>query len=235
MTEPELDILMSKVLMDSIKLESESTEEQPASFVASYRHQGQIRAMLKNPLSWAKKRSWPLWEMVLRRVAVAVLVITISFGGVMAFSPTARAAVIQWVVEWYETHIVYRHFGEMLDGEMPHYDISGLGNDYMETGRIVSDQAVSVLYENEQGGIVCFDYNYLQDNSIGIFDPNENQVIEVTINQADGLLFVPDDPEAMLTITWIDEHANMQFTIIGNLDEKEIIRIAESIRIRKYM
>ena len=191
--------------------------------------------MLKNPLSWAKKRSWPLWEMVLRRVAVAVLVITISFGGVMAFSPTARAAVIQWVVEWYETHIVYRHFGEMLDGEMPHYDISGLGNDYMETGRIVSDQAVSVLYENEQGGIVCFDYNYLQDNSIGIFDPNENQVIEVTINQADGLLFVPDDPEAMLTITWIDEHANMQFTIIGNLDEKEIIRIAESIRIRKYM
>ena len=233
MTEPELDILMSKVLLDSIKLEFESNVQQPTSFEASYRHQGQIRSMLKNPLSWAKKRSWPLWEMVLRRVAAAVLVIAVSFGSVLAFNPTARAAVIQWVIEWYETHIVYRHFGEKLDGEVPHFAISGLGNDYTETDRIVSDQAVSVLYENENGGIVCFDYNYLQDNSISIFDPNENHVIEVTINRSDGLLFVPNDPEAMLTITWIDEQENMQFTIIANLDEKEIIRIAESIRIRK--
>lgn len=230
MTGSELDILMSKILMDSLKSEVESVEEEPPSFVASYRHQGQIRAMLKNPLSWAKKRSWPLWEKVLRRVAVAVLVIIISFGSVLAFSPTARAAVIQWVVEWYETHIVYRYFGEALDGEMPHFDITGLGKEYTETERFVSDQAVNVLYENEKGDIVCFDYNYLYDGSIGIFEFNDDQVIDVTINESSGLLFVPDDPEAMLAITWIDEQANMQFTIIANLDKNEMIRIAESVR-----
>ena len=233
MTEQELDNLMGKVLLDSIKVEFESDSEQHVSFAASNRHKIQMQSMLKNPLRWAKKRSWPLWETVLRRVAVAALVITIGFGGVMAFSPTARAAVIQWAIEWYETHIVYRHFGETLDSEMPHYDISGLENDYTETDRIVSDQAVSVLYENGHGGIVCFDYNYLQDGSLGIVDPNGNDVVEIKINTSDGLLFVPHDPEAMLTITWIDEQENMQFTIIANLDEKEILRVAESIRIRK--
>ncbi len=39
----------------------------------------------------------------------------------MAVSPTVRAAVVRWVTEWYETHVVYR-FCENMTGEMPQYD-----------------------------------------------------------------------------------------------------------------
>lgn len=233
MTEQELNTFMGKVLLDSIKLEYECDSNQHTTFEASNRHQSQIRSMLKNPLGWAKKRSQPLWKNVLRRVAVAVLVITVGFGSVMAVSPTVRAAVIRWVIEWYETYIDYQHVGEELDEKMPHYDITGLGNDYVETDRTVSDQVVSVLYENESGDIVCFDYNYLHDGSFEILNSNDDDVVEVRINRSDGLLFVPHDPQALLTITWIDEQENMQFSVIANLSEKEIIRIAESIRIKK--
>ena len=233
MTEQELNTFMGKVLLDSIKLEYECDSNQHTTFEASNRHQSQIRSMLKNPLGWAKKRSQPLWKNVLRRVAVAVLVITVGFGSVMAVSPTVRAAVIRWVIEWYETYIDYQHVGEELDEKMPHYDITGLGNDYVETDRTVSDQVVSVLYENESGDIVCFEYNYLHDGSFEILNSNDDDVVEVRINRSDGLLFVPHDPQALLTITWIDEQENMQFSVIANLSEKEIIRIAESIRIKK--
>ena len=233
MTEQELNTFMGKVLLDSIKLEYECDSNQHTTFEASNRHQSQIRSMLKNPLGWAMKRSQPLWKNVLRRVAVAVLVITVGFGSVMAVSPTVRAAVIRWVIEWYETYIDYQHVGEELDEKMPHYDITGLGNDYVETDRTVSDQVVSVLYENESGDIVCFDYNYLHDGSFEILNSNDDDVVEVRINRSDGLLFVPHDPQALLTITWIDEQENMQFSVIANLSEKEIIRIAESIRIKK--
>lgn len=233
MTDQELDNLMCRVLGDAIKLDCEYDNEQDIFFEASNHHQSQIRAMLKDPLCWAKKRSWPLWEKVLRRVAVAVLTITIGFGSVMAVSPTVRAAVIRWVMEWYDTYIVYRYFGEALDGGMPHYDITGLGEDYVEAERIVNDQAVSVLYENETGDKVCFDYNYLQNTGIGIFASNDNDVKEVKINCSEGLLFIPHDSKAVLTVTWIDERSNMHFSISANLDEKEIIRIAESIEKNK--
>ena len=229
MTDRELDILMSKVLFDSIKLEIECGGKHNSSFKASNRHRSQMRSMLKNPLNWAKKRSRPLWENTLRKVAAAILIITISFGVIAAINPSVRAVVIRWALEWYETHIVYKYFGAELDTEMPYYDIAGLGNDYAETDRTVSDQAVSILYENGSGGVICFDYNYLHDGGAGIFVFNDTDVTDITVNHMKGQLHMPHDPEAMPAVTWIDEQEHIHFRIFVTLDEKEIIRIAESV------
>ena len=57
-------------------------------------------------------------------------------------------------------------------------------------------------------------------------------MIDIKVNDIDGLLFVPHAPEGMLTLTWINERANVQFCIIATLDEKEILRVAENIRIK---
>ncbi len=232
MTDHDMDNLMCNILSDAIKRDYESDTEKDTPFEPSNRHQNQIRSMLKNPLNWAKKKSWPLWEHILRRVAVAVLVITIGFGSVMAVSPTVRAAVIQWVVEWYETHIMYRYFGEDLTGEMSHYEITGLENNYTETDRIETDISGSVVYENGNGGIVCFDYNYLQQGGFSVFEPSDSDVKEVKVKRTDALLFVPHNQDSMLTITWVDERENVQFCIFANLDENEIVDIAESIRVK---
>ena len=155
MTDQELDKMMRRVLCDAIQLDCESANELEAPFIPSHRHQQQMQAMLKKPLTWIERKTHPIWQQVLQRVAVILLVASVAFGGVMAISPTARAAVIRWFVEWYETHIVYRYAGEDTTEKMPQYTIDNLPDGYYEVERIIKHSSVSVVYENSTGGIIC--------------------------------------------------------------------------------
>ena len=102
MTEQELDLFMRNVLLDAIALDEETNTE-TIPYTPSLHHQKQIKAMLKNPLRWARDRKQPVWKRALKRVAVILLVISLAFGSLMVVSPTARATFIRWVTEWYET------------------------------------------------------------------------------------------------------------------------------------
>ena len=234
MTELELDRMIRRALLDSLRKDEEDREVEGISgFFPSNQHLRQMQAMLQNPLKWMRNRSKPVWKVIVQKVAVILLVATLGLGSVMVVSPTARAAVIRWVMELYETHIVYRYFGEQLAGQMQQYELTKLPEGYAETDRIETDLLGSVLYENGLGGIICFDYNYLDQGAVGIYDPDDSDVISIKVNGIDGLLFVPRDPGGMLTVTWIDERANVQFCIIATHNEKEILRIAENIRLKK--
>ena len=233
MTDLELDGMLRRVLLDVLRNEEADREEADCTFVPSKNHLRQMKLMLRDPLKWMRNRSKPLWKAIAQKVAVALLIASLGLGSVMVVSPTARAAVIRWVMELYETYIVYRYFGEPLDGQMQHYELAKLSEGYVETDRIETDLLGSVLYENGLGGIICFDYNYLDQGAVGIYDPDDSDVINIKVNGIDGLLFVPRDPGGMLTVTWIDERANVQFCIIATQNEKEILRIAQNVRLKK--
>ena len=132
MTDQELDTLMRRVLLDSLKLDAESTASGESAFEPTPRYQRQMAAMLSDPLKWAQKRARPIWKSALQKVAMILLVFTLSLGSLMAVSPTVRAAVVRWVTEWYETHIVYRYSGEQITGEMPQYENTDLPEGYAE-------------------------------------------------------------------------------------------------------
>ena len=53
MTDQELDTLMRRVLLDSLKLDAESTASGELAFEPTPRYQQQMAAMLKDPLKWA--------------------------------------------------------------------------------------------------------------------------------------------------------------------------------------
>ena len=89
MTEQELDLLMRNVLLDAIAMDEE-TQIETIPYTPSLHHQKQIKAMLKNPLRWARDRKQPVWKRALKRVAVILLVISLAFGSLMVVSPTAR-------------------------------------------------------------------------------------------------------------------------------------------------
>lgn len=236
MTDQELDKMMRRVLCDAIQLDCESVDEPEAPFIPSHRHQQQMQAMLKKPLTWIERKTHPLWKQVLQRVAVILLVASVAFGGVMAISPTARAAVIRWFVEWYETHIVYRYTGEDTTEKMPQYTIDNLPDGYSEVERIITHSAVSVVYENNSGEVIYLDYDYIHEGGISIFDSSGNdmdEVISITVGNHTGQLFIPKDPDAMRTITWVDEAENIQFVLIADLDDETLLRIAECVKIKK--
>ena len=194
MTDRELDRMMQHVLLDAIKRDcGKETDDVPA-FKPTHHYQRQIAAMLSDPLKWARKRARPIWKSALQKVAMILLVFTLSLGSLMAVSPTVRAAVVRWVTEWYETHIVYRYSGEQITGEMPQYEITDLPEGYaeVESKRIEWPDYISFTYynpnkENDQG--IIFDYTYMSQGGVADFVTEDSETISVTVNGLKGQLF----------------------------------------------
>lgn len=233
MTDQELDTLMRRVLLDSLKLDAESAASGELVFEPTPRYQRQMAAMVKDPLKWERRRARPLWKNVAQKIAVILLAFSLSLGSLMAVSPTVRAAVVRWVTEWYETHIVYRYSGEDISGEMPYYEISGLPQGYTEIIRDIYEASVSVVYESPSGDMICFDYTHMQQGAANIIAPGDDEILDVTVNGIQGQLFLPHDSEDAKTITWMDTDSNLQFVVKAFCSETDILHIAESVSLVK--
>ena len=235
MTDRELDRMMQHVLLDAIKRDCEKETDDVPAFKPTHHYQRQMAAMLSDPLKWAQKRARPLWKNVAQKAAVILLVFSLSLGSLMAVSPTVRAAVVRWVTEWYETHIVYRYSGEQIIGEMPQYEITDLPEGYIEDERVNWPSYVSVVYQNKDTGkTIYLDCTYMQQGSASDYVTDGVEVVPVTVNGLSGQLFLTDDWENKWnTITWIDAERNLQFEIDANVNRDVILHMAESVSLVK--
>ena len=234
MTEQELDKFMQRILIDAVKKDTEVAADATLQFCPSTKYQHSIHEMLKNPVKWAKKKERPIWKAALQKVAVLLVVLSLSLGSLMAVSPTVRATVIEWVTELYEDLIVYRYFGEDIYEEMPKYGIEAITQGYTETIRDVFSATVSVVYESSEGGdMICLTYTSMQQGATNQFVPGNDDIISVKVNEMSGTLFVPQDPQSSKVITWIDEDANLQFILSAFCDEKTLLSMAEQVSVEK--
>ena len=230
MTEQELDRIMRRVLIDSMKVEAEQDKTDPAPpFQATSKHQRQMRAMLANPIKWLHRREHPVWKQIAQRVAVLFLVLLLVFGGIMAFSPTARATVVRWVVEWYEDTVIYRYTGEQNREPLPQYEITGVPEGYVEIDRKTAPGLVLVTYENAQKEVIGFEYVFMHQGSLTGFNTEDADVFEIQVHSHPGTYFEARMPGALNSLTWIDEDQNLQFMIDGCYQYDELLRMADSI------
>jgi len=234
-TDQELDALMQRVLLDSLKLDWNKELKPQPPFEASSRHQREIRRMLADPLAWARRRAKPMWKRAAQRAAVVLLVASLGLCGLMASSPAARAALTRWIVEWYETHITYRYTGADITGPMPRYEITELPEGYaeVESERIVLPNCVSIPYRNEETGKTLYlIYVYMQQGTANDFVTTDVEIEPVKVNGLDGRLFLEKDWEnRRSTVTWIDPDGNLQFDVHAYLEKDDILRLAESVRL----
>ena len=237
MTDQELDTLMRRVLLDSLKLDAESTASGELAFEATPRYQRQMAEMVKDPLKWERRRARPLWKNVAQKAAVILLVFSLSLGSLMAVSPTVRAAVVRWVTEWYETHVVYRFSGEQLSGEMPKYEITDLPEGYVEDERVDWPTYISIIYRkanDENAPWIYLRYVYMQQGTVNNIGTEGADIIPVTVNGIEGQLYLARNPdESDSTITWIDPDKNIAFIVDAALDADSILHIAESVSLVK--
>ena len=235
MTDRELDRMMQHVLLDAIKRDCEKETDDVPAFKPTRHYQRQIAAMLSDPLKWARKRARPIWKSALQKVAMILLVFTLSLGSLMAVSPTVRATVVRWVTEWYETHIVYRYSGEQITGEMPQFEITDLPEGYIEDERVNWPSYVSVVYQNKDTDkTIYLDCTFMQQGSASDYVTDGVEVVPVTVNGLSGQLFLTDDWENKWnTITWIDAERNLQFEIDANVNRDVILHMAESVSLVK--
>ena len=193
-----------------------------------------MKAMLKDPQGWLKRKTRPVWRLAAQRAAIFLLVVSLGFGAIMVGSPTARAAFMNWIKEVYETHIVYRFMGEDIDGEMPHYEITALPEGFVEVERLEFPATVAVAYENDAGDVIYFNYSFMQQGVATAITAENADVIPITVNDLHGELYLSKDFEHISnTAFWIDEELNICFDISGFYSATDILHIAESVSLSK--
>ena len=232
MTDQELDRIMRRVLIDSMKLEEEGEDNGPV-FEPSLRHRRRMRAMLANPLGWLRGRERPLWRQAVRRAAVFLVVCGMTLAGAMAFSPAARMAMVRWVVERSGNDIDYVYSGEQSPEALPQYEIKALPEGFVETERDVLPGLEVVIYENESGDILYLDYIYMRQGALTSFDTSDADVFDVTVGQLSGTFFKARTPGNMNTLRWIDPDLNIHFSVDGCFDLDDLLHIAESVSLCK--
>lgn len=234
MTDQELDRIMRRVLIDSMKLEEDGEDNGPV-FEPSLRHRRRMRAMLANPLGWLRGRERPLWRQAVRRAAVFLIVCGMTLAGAMAFSPAARMAMVRWVVERSGNDIDYVYSGEQSPEALPQYEITALPEGFVETERDIMPGLVDVIYENESGDILYLDYVYMQQGALRSFDTRDAEAFDVTVGQLSGTFFKARTPGNMNTLAWINPDLNIHFSIGGCFEMNDLLRIAESISLCKTL
>ncbi len=234
MTDQELDRIMRRVLIDSMKPEEEREDNGPV-FEPSLRHRRRMRAMLANPSGWLRGRERPLWRQAVRRAAVFLIVCGMTLAGAMAFSPAARMAMVRWVVERSGNDIDYVYSGEQSPEALPQYEITALPEGFVETERDIMPGLVDVIYENESGDILYLDYVYMQQGALRSFDTRDAEAFDVTVGQLSGTFFKARTPGNMNTLAWINPDLNIHFSIGGCFEMNDLLRIAESISLCKTL
>lgn len=229
MSEQELDNLIRDALMDAAELDGQS-QDSVAEFIPSDRYLRQMRAMCHSPTQWARRKTRPRWKTALQRAAVFFLAVSVSSGCVLTAVPQARAGVLQWVLEWYDHDIVYRFGGEPAGDVLPEYFIADLPDDFEEVVKDVFPTAISILYENDEGELISFEYGFMYQGTAAQFSTEGVTVATVQVNHCDGqYLEAPPSQDSMNDIFWIDSEAGMYFEIQAHLGKNDILTLAESV------
>jgi len=241
MTDRELDALLRRVLLDGVEQICPQTKKEAAPvFRPSPRHHRQMASMLLNPTKWERRRNRPVWRTILQRAAVILLTVSIGLGGVLLFSPAARAAVVRWAEEWTGTRLVYRFAGKARAEAMPRYEITGLPEGFAETARDETPACASVTYEKDgaegtTAGTIYLTYAGLHEGGALAVELEEDiAALPVTVNGLEGRLFLYEEQEDKWnTLVWTDLEAGLRFTLDAAAGETDILHMAESVSLCK--
>lgn len=196
MTEGEENIIIKGVLLEAISRDFSEELSNNKEVSVSPRFKRQMMAMMNNPNKWAERHKRDYRRRFVKVVATIVLTCSLPFGVLTVASPTVRAAVIDWVVEWYESSIIYKFFGESDSTKLPLYEVIDLPFDYTRIG-IPQElpNNTEIIYENSDGEILRFEYMRVEEGSAIIIDAENMEVTEIGVNGCPGHLYISVDPE----------------------------------------
>ena len=221
MTDQELDQMMRRALLDAAAQEAEALPQEPPEL--SPRHGRSMRAMLRDPLAWARSRRRPVLRTAARHAAAVLLVL-------VTVSPQVRADITRWVAEQTGNVLDFQFRGDSPAQPIPQYQITALPEGSVETERTDSFAAGNVTYKNSDGDMILLSYTYMHDGAHdGFILDNTDTVSDIRVSGMPGKLILSSLEDHDSYVTWIDGASNMQFTVSAAIDEVSIIDIAESV------
>ena len=238
MTDQELDQMMRRALLDAAAQEAEALPQEPPEL--SPRHGRSMRAMLRDPLAWARSRRRPALRTAARHAAAVLLVLVLSAAVLLVLvlsaavlvtvSPRARADITRWVAEQTGNVLDFQFCGDSPAQPIPQYQITALPEGYVETERTDALDAGNVTYKNSDGDTILLDYAYMQDGALHRIILNDTDTMsDIRVSGMPGKLIISTEEKSFDCILWIDAAQNLQFTITAAAEESVIIAMAESV------
>lgn len=233
MTDQELDQMMRRALLDAAAQEAEALPQEPPEL--SPRHGRSMRAMLRDPLAWARSRRRPALRTAARHAAArhaaaVLLVLVLSAAVLVTVSPQARADITRWVAEQTGNVLDFQFRGDSPAQPILQYQITALPEGYVETERTDALDAGNVTYKNSDGDMILLDYAYMQDGALHRIILNDTDTMsDIRISGMPGKLILSTEEKNFNRILWIDAAQNLQFTITAAAEESVIIAMAESV------
>ena len=232
MSDAEFDTMLCSALLEAVRQDWAHILENdhlPAPHFSS-RFLRWERKFLADPFVYARHRARPLWKKAVRAVACILLCAGIAFGGLMAFSPQARAWVVQMIAEWRETHTKYTFTGEPRPDTgvgvwRPGYVPEG----FEEIERLDTPGLGYVAYENKDGVRLYFTYALMDQGSEFSNDNEHSKYMATTIESLPADLFIADEPGEFSYLIWADGDLEISYKLSSAINDKELITIAESI------
>lgn len=233
MTDQELDQMMRRALLDAAAQEAEALPQEPPEL--SPRHGRSMRAMLRDPLAWARSRRRPALRTAARHAAArhaaaVLLVLVLSAAVLVTVSPQVRADITRWVAEQTGNVLDFQFRGDSPAQPIPQYQITALPEGYVETERTDALDAGNVTYKNSDGDTILLSYTYMYDGALHRFILNDTDTMsDIRVSGMPGKLILSTEEKNFNRILWIDAAQNLQFTISAAAEESVIIAMAESI------
>ena len=128
-------------------------------------------------MGWMRWRSRPVWKQALHTAACFLLICAVAFGVVMAVSPTARAAVLQWFRVTFTQHAA---FYQGLDAAPAKPTRQSELKD--ETGKVIGTVT-------EVGNLVITDYSDIPEEYL---DSDYNPI---NVPESTGTPEAPENPD----------------------------------------
>ena len=168
-----------------------------------------------------------LFKNIIRRVAIAAIIVTLAFSTLMIASASFRELVINWVIETFDEFSIFEldsgdNFGELtLQSYTPEYLPSG----FKLINTVEQPSVVLYEYESSSGDHLAI---LISLTDTRIYVDTEN-AIESTL-QLEGVLARCYEKEDMCWICF--ERDGYFFAVYGNVDLDELIRVADSVSVK---
>lgn len=161
----------------------------------------------------------------IRRLAAIIgIALGISFTALL-FNGEVRAACYNAIITFYEKYVDILIHPSSTDA-LPNLTVDYLPEGYALYQDDRNEYMISLIYKNKDSEQILIQYNQMQLNEQA--DTEHYAISDVSINSAKGNLFISLDKTFGNIIIWYTEKGT--YTIIANLPEKELIKIAENIK-----
>lgn len=172
----------------------------------------------------------PIRHMVLNRVASILLVILLGFTMVMSFSPTARAAVIGWIKQAYESFYSYYFETDVETDSNYRYQIDPLPEGYAEISNTEDNGLSMSVYVSDKNEMMIFMYSDDTDAFRFFIKKEGYSIEEIVIHENVADVYLSIDGSEPNGIIWSDQRNGVIFYISAQFDEEELKFLAESVK-----